>query len=152
MAASTYQTVNFHFLVQFGLTVGAASVDVSFQSVTGLDSTMETETMKEGGENRFTHVLPVRRKFGPLVLKRGLMSPQASQLTQSLQTAFGTNFVTPFAVVTVHLLDETHQSLMHWQLTNVFPLSWKIGELNSLQGEVLIETLEMNYNVLTFNT
>jgi len=152
MASSTYQTVNFHFLVQFGLTIGGASVDVAFQSVTGLDSTMETETMKEGGENRFTHVLPVRRKFGPLTLKRGLMSPDDSPLTQSLITAFGTDFVTPFPLVTVHLLDENHQSLMHWELTNVWPTSWKIAELNSMQGDVLIETLEMNYNLLTFNT
>jgi hypothetical protein len=41
---------------------------------------------------------------------------------------------------------------MHWELTNVWPTSWKIGELNSMQGDVLIETLEMNYNLLTFNT
>jgi phage tail-like protein len=152
MASTTYQTVNFHFMVQFDFDASGNSIDIAFQSVTGLDSTMETETMKEGGENRFTHVLPVRRKFGPLVLKRGLLSPDDSQLTLMLKQAFETDFVTPFQLVLVHLLDETHQSLMNWALTNVWPLSWKIAELNSLQGEVLIETLEMNYNTLTFNS
>jgi hypothetical protein len=27
-------------------------------------------------------------------------------------------------------------------------LSWKIADLNSMQGDVLIETLELNYNQL----
>ena len=107
-----YQTVNFHFKVQFDFDQDGNSIDVSFQSVTGLDSTLETETVKEGGENRFTHVLPVRRKFGPLVLKRGLLT-QSSTLTKRLKMAFENDTFTPFKLVTIHLLDETHQSLMH---------------------------------------
>jgi len=149
MAGSTiYPTVNYHFLVQFPIFPGG--VDVSFQSVTGLDSTLETETLKEGGENRFTHVLPVRRKFGPLVLKRGMPGPGQSQLTTFLQGVFANDSFTPFDVVTINLLDETHQTLMFWAINNVWPLSWKIAELNSMQGDVLIETLELNYNVLLF--
>jgi phage tail-like protein len=152
MAGTTYQTVNFHFMVTFDFDPTGSSVDVAFQSVTGLDSTMETETLKEGGENRFTHVLPVRRKFGPLVLKRGLLGPDQSQLTTRLKQAFENDVFTPFQVVTIHLLDESHNSMMYWAVNNVWPLSWKISELNSLQGEVLIETLELNYNVLLFNS
>lgn len=149
MAGTTYQTVNFHFLVQFPL--APAGVDVAFQSVTGLDSTLETETLKEGGENRFTHTLPVRRKFGPLVLKRGLLGPAQSPLTKFLMGVFANDSFEPFDVVTINLLDENHQMLMCWAVNNVWPLSWKIGELNSMQGEVLIETLELNYNILIFN-
>ena len=148
--AGTYQNVNFHFLVQFPFDPGGITVDVSFQSVTGLDSTIETEQLKEGGENRFTHTLPVRRKFGPLVLKRGLLGPAQSQLTTFLQNAFANDQITPFDIVTIHLLDENHQTLLYWMVNNVWPLSWKISELNSLQGEVLIETLELNYNQLAF--
>ena len=148
---TAYQTVNFHFKVQFDFDQDGNSIDVSFQSVTGLDSTLETETVKEGGENRFTHVLPVRRKFGPLVLKRGLLT-QSSTLTKRLKTAFENDTFTPFKLVTIHLLDETHQSLMHWQINNVWPLSWKIADLNAMEGAVLIETMELNYNRLIFNS
>jgi phage tail-like protein len=152
MPGTSYQTVNFHFKVLFDFDMDGNSIDVSFQSVTGLDSTLETETVREGGENRFTHVLPVRRKFGPLVLKRGLLMPKDSLLTQYFKQAFEDDVFTPFRLVTIHLLDETHQSLMHWEINNVWPLSWKIGELNAMDGAVLIETLELNYNRLIFNS
>src|SRR3984885_9218442 len=128
MAGSTYQNVNFHFLVQFPFDSTGSTIDVAFQNVTGLDSTMETETVKEGGQNLFTHVLPVRRKFGPLVLKRGLLGPDDSLLTEAFKDAFENDIFTPFKLVTIHLLDETHQSMMHWQVINAWPLSWKIAD------------------------
>src|SRR5689334_10102889 len=93
-ASQFYQTTNFHFRVQFNAPAGkrakisktmeklpSNAFDILFQSVSGLDSTLETETVKEGGENRFEHVIPVRRKYGPLILKRGLLSPTESKLT-----------------------------------------------------------------------
>jgi phage tail-like protein len=151
MAADYYPIVNFHFMVQFPFDP-TGTTDVSFQSVTGLDSTLETEPVKEGGENRFTHVLPVRRKYGPLVLKRGLIGPKQSKLASYLQTVFANDVFTPMDIVTIHLLDETHQSLLCWSVNNVWPLSWKLSELNAMQGEVFIETLELNYNQLVLNS
>lgn len=152
MSSTTYPSVNFHFKVQFDFDTDGNGIDVGFQSVTGLDSTLETETVREGGENRFTHVLPVRRRFGPLVLKRGLLKPGDSKLTQYFKLAFENDVFTPFRLVTIHLLDETHQSLMHWEVNNVWPLSWRTSELNAMEGAVLIETLELNYNRLIFNS
>jgi phage tail-like protein len=125
--------------------------DIRFQSVTGLDSTLDTEQIKEGGENRFEHVLPVRRKYGPLTLKRGLLKQTDSKLTQWLKQAFDDEVVVPRPTVTISLLDEQHNALMHWTINNVWPRSWKIGELNAEQGAVLIETLELNYNRLLFD-
>lgn len=144
-----YQTVNFLFKVDFNFEKDG--VDVRFQSVTGLDSVLETETIKEGGENRFEHVLPVRRKYGPLTLKRGLLKPGDSRLTRWLKQTFDGNLVKPLEIVNVTLLGEDHQALMHWTVNNVWPRSWKVGELNAERGEVLIETLELNYNRLIFN-
>lgn len=141
-----YQTVNFHFKVEF--VTESQSLDISFQSVTGLDSTLETETIKEGGENRFEHVVPVRRKYGPLTLKRGLLTPGESGITKWLKRVFDDEVVTPIPTVHIKLLNEEHQPLMQWTINNVWPRSWKIGELNAERGEVLIETLELNYNYL----
>lgn len=144
-----YQTVNFHFRVDFNFEQDG--VDIRFQSVTGLDSTIDTETVKEGGENRFEHVIPVRRKYGPLTLKRGILGPKDSRLTGWLKKAFDAEEVKPIASVNISLLGEDHQALMHWTINNVWPRSWKIGELNAERGEVLVETLELNYNRLLFN-
>ena len=148
MAANAYQTVNFHFKVEFNL--GKEEVDVRFQSVGGLDSTIDTETIKEGGENRFEHVVPSRRKYGPLTLKRGLIRPADSGITTWLKKAFDDEKVVPLATVVIKLLNEEHQPLMVWTINNVWPRSWKIAELNAEQGAVLIETLELNYNRLLF--
>jgi phage tail-like protein len=144
MGDSFYQTVNFHFKVEF--TLNEEDVDVRFQSVSGLDVTLETEQVKEGGENRFEHVLPVRRKSSPLILKRGLLKPSESGLTRWLQKAFDEEEVNPINTVVIKLLNEEHKPLMLWTINNVWPRSWKIGELNAEQGAILIETLELNYN------
>jgi phage tail-like protein len=153
MADLSYQTVNFHFMVQFNH--NGKIDDIRFQSVTGLDSTLETEPLKEGGENRYEHVMPVRRKYGPLVLKRGLLKPEDSSLSRWLKGAFDDDqeceMIEPIETVVIHLLNEDHDSLMHWTVNNVWPRSWKIGELNAEQGAVLIETLELNYNRLVFD-
>ncbi len=148
MAGNAYQTVNFHFKVEFNL--GKEEVDVRFQSIGGLDSTIDTETIKEGGENRFEHVVPSRRKYGPLTLKRGLIRPADSGITTWLKKAFDDEKVVPLATVVIKLLNEEHQPLMVWTINNVWPRSWKIAELNAEQGAVLIETLELNYNRLLF--
>lgn len=146
---SYYQTVNFLFQVEFQL--GSESFDLKFQSITGLDSTLETETVKEGGENRFEHVIPVRRKYGPLVLKRGILTPSESKLTSWLKKAFDDEKVEPIPNLNISLLNEEQEVLMLWKINNVWPRSWRIGELNAERGEVLIETLELNYNRLVFS-
>ena len=157
MADNFYQTVNFHFMVVFNTNVHTPKIpefdpkkeiDVRFQSVTGLDSTLETEPIKEGGENRYEHVVPTRRKYGPLILKRGLLTPEEKGLTAWLKKAFDEEKVQPVETVSISLLNEEHKALITWTINNVWPKSWKIGELNAERGEVLIETLELNYNRL----
>lgn len=148
VAEALYQTVNFHFKVEFNL--GKEHIDVRFQSVTGLDATMETESFREGGENRYEHVVPVRRKFGPLTLKRGLIKPADSGITTWFKQAFDLEKVIPLETVMIKLLNEEHKPLMTWTVNNVWPRSWKVAELNAEQGAVLIETLELNYNRLLF--
>ncbi|MBC7903304.1 MAG: phage tail protein [Gemmatimonadaceae bacterium] len=142
---SFYQTVNFHFKVDFNFSP-RDGIDVRFQSVAGLDVTMETESIKEAGENRFAHELPVRIKATPLTLKRGLLKPSDSKLTDWLKNVFRGERIKPISTVNIALLGEDHQPLVYWTINNVWPRSWKVGELNAEKGEVLIETLELNYN------
>ncbi len=67
-----YPPVGFHFKVEF---VGIGNDnDIRFQSVSGLTIEYDTESFKEGGENRFEHKLPVRTKYADLSLKRGMLT------------------------------------------------------------------------------
>lgn len=144
-----YQTVGFHFLVTFHGLPGARNEDVRFQAVSGLDVEMDTETWKEGGENHFEHTLPGRRKFSsPLTLKRGLLTPGKSGLTDWCKEAFVHLKLKPLDLVSVELLDEEHGVLVKWDVEWVWPKSWKVAELNAERSEVLIETLELNFNRL----
>ncbi len=144
--AKDYQMVGFHFRIRFLNLPEAKEVDIKFQSVTGLDVQLETETLKEGGENRFEHAIPIRSKYTTLTLKRGMLTPKDSGLTKWFQAAFQNLVVEPISKVNVELLNEKHDVLMQWELAHVWPLSWKVAELNAERGEVLIETLELNYN------
>lgn len=74
----------FHFSVHFGFAGG--DEDIGFQSVSGLGVEVTTETVVEGGENRFEHALPVRTAYTDLVLKRALV--ENSALTDWCKSAF----------------------------------------------------------------
>ena len=67
-----YPPWGFYYKVEFELS--SEPNDARFQSVSGLSVEYDTEEYKEGGENRFTHKLPVRTKYSDLVLKRGMLT------------------------------------------------------------------------------
>jgi len=147
---NNWQTVNFHFYVGVSGTVGIDHADAKFQSVTGLDVQYDTETIKEGGENRFEHVVPVRRKVSDLTLKRGVVVVNEKSLfTGWLKKAFDDYEIRPVDLDIV-LLNEERKPLAMWKVIHAWPKSWKMGELNAEKGEVLIETMELVYNRLEF--
>lgn len=142
-----YQMVGFHFSVTFYGLPGAQNEDIRFQSVAGLDVQLDTEAWKEGGENRFEHALPTRSKFSSaLILKRGLLNPGKSGLTDWCINTFVHLDIKPLKLISVELLDEDHNVLVKWDVEHVWPKSWKVAELNAERSEVLIETLELNFN------
>lgn len=127
------------------------SEDIYFQSISGLSVQLQTETIKEGGENRFEHVVPTRAKTSDLVLKRGIY-PAESYLTTWVQQAVQ-NFIFDPKNIQIQLLGEGEGEgknkatpLLIWNIYHAWPKSWKIDELNAEQGKVLIETLELSYN------
>ena len=67
-----YPPWGFYYNVEFG--ISKDKNDARFQSVSGLSVEYEMEEFREGGENRFTHKLPVRTKYADLVLKRGMLT------------------------------------------------------------------------------
>jgi len=80
------------------------------------------------------------------------MLTPSSYVTDWLKKAFDDEKVEPIATVEIELLNEKHEPLIYWTINNVWPRSWKVGELNAERGEVLIETLELNYNRLVFRS
>lgn len=152
----TYPPVSFFFEVVFlgNFQNGkSAQVETHFQSVTGLSVDMQTETLKEGGENRYEHTLPVRSKYTPLVLKRGLVKD--STLAEWCTDATLNFDIQPVNLL-VHLLHikrsdpqktpTKSEPLMTWKVINAWPKKWSISEFNAERNEIAIESLELNYS------
>jgi phage tail-like protein len=144
MAKDYYPPVGFHFKVDF-LFENRKESDIRFQSVSGLNFQMQTDTLREGGENRFEHVIPVRNKCSDLVLRRGIFKPDESTISKWCQDAFQ-NFKFSPIDLNVTLLDDSHKPLMTWKVHWVWPKNWKVADFNADKGEVVIETFELNYN------
>ena len=149
--ATYYPPVAFHFKVEFGFKeefhgVAPNENDIMFQSVSGLSTEMQTETIKEGGENRFEHELPVRTQFSHLVLKRGVIT-NASLVKWCLNT-FQNMDIRPVDLE-IKLLNEEHEPLMTWSVKQAWPKKWNVEELSAMDSKILIETLELRYQYFT---
>ncbi|MEM8528134.1 MAG: phage tail protein [Bacteroidota bacterium] len=145
--ADYYPPPSFHFSVDLSeLKPSPSKNDVLFQSVGGLTASMETESIKEGGQNRFEHVLPVRAKYDDIVLRRGLVTD--SKIVTWIQNAIDNFKVKPIGI-TITLLNQKHAPLVVWKCTHVWPKKWSVADLNADKSEVLIETLELNCNFFT---
>ena len=137
-----YPSVGFHFSVIFEL-FPLLPNDFRFQSVSGLSANVETEKLKEGGENRFSHQLPSRTSYDKLVLKRGMFI--GSFIIQWCREAIeDINFAPTNIIIT--LLNEMHLPVAAWYVVNAFPVKWSISDFNAQESSVVIETLEFEYN------
>ncbi|OJU27526.1 MAG: glycerol acyltransferase [Sphingobacteriales bacterium 41-5] len=139
-AGGYYPPAGFHFKVEF-VGIGNGN-DVRFQSVSGLNIEYDTESFKEGGENRFEHKLPVRTKYGDVSLKRGMLIN--SDVLKWCLNAFENREFRP-AKVNVILLNEQHEPLKRWELVDAWPKKWNVSDLNAQENSVVIETLDLSY-------
>lgn len=137
----TYPLPGFHFLVTFELLPQMVQ-DARFQEVSGLNVELLMESVKEGGENRFEHQLPVRTKYSDLVLKRGLLV--GSGMYKWAKNAFEDFQFEPVNLL-VSLLNEQHVPLMSWHVVHALPKKWDLSAFNAEQNTIAIETLTLSY-------
>lgn len=136
-----YPPTGFHFRVEF-LSNQFTANDIRFQEVDGLSVTVETEDYKEGGENRFTHSLPVRTKYADLKLKRGLLVD--SGISEWVKAALEKFDFEPLDLI-VTLLNEEHVPMASWNIVNAIPVEWTIAPFNAEESKVVIESLTLKY-------
>ena len=138
--------VGFHFLVVFEL-FPQLPYDLQFQEVSGLNVTIETEPLKEGGENRFVHQLPVRTNFNYIVLKRG-KQPGSGILFWAKNAI--ENFEFKPANVMISLLNDDHLPLYNWYVIGAIPKRLELSAFNAERSEVVIETLTLGYQYVKY--
>jgi phage tail-like protein len=143
-----YPPVNFHFKVEFE-DFGRAT-DTYFQSVSGLDVSINMTTWREAGANGYVHYVPQQVQYTDLVLKRGVFRPKESDITDWFNQAIRDFHFSPRNIL-VSLLDEKHEPLMVWKVFHALPKSWKMQDMNAEQGSVFIETMTLAYSYFTFS-
>jgi phage tail-like protein len=119
-----------------------------FQSVSGLQVSVQTEELVEGGQNGFTRKLPSRMEWPNIVLSRGLI--QSDNLFEWISKASGEGFAAAgnklqrcTGAITALASDGTR--LRAWNLANCFPVRWKGPEFNVTSNDALSEELEITH-------
>lgn len=102
---------------------------------------VETLDIKEGGQNTFSHKLPVRVNAGSLTLKHGLTS--GKQLLDWYLQVLDGDMENAVRDVTITMLDETGATLMNWTFYNAYPIKWGGPQLKADNSAVAIEELEL---------
>lgn len=139
-----YPPPAFRFAVTFGST--GRSRDNAFREVKGLGPELETESVVEGGQNAFVHLLPKAAKHPRLVLARGVATME-SGLLQWCQEVLEGGLAQPIVPQLLHvfLLDQDGAPLRAWSVRNAYPVKWSVEAFQSTRNEVAIESVELAY-------
>lgn len=146
--ANYYPPVSFYFSVKFS---GVSSTnDSSFAEASGLDADRGLVEIAEGGENRFSHRVPDRAKYGNLTLKRGVMA-SSSDLFTWCKTVLEGDLGQPLQPkdIDVSLLDPEGNPLLTWNFTRAWPAKWSVAGFNAKENAIALETLEFAYAYCT---
>ena len=146
--SDSYPPVSFYYLVSFN-GIGGNVIDTQFQSVSGLSAEVTTKSIKEGGENRFEHILPVRSSYSNLTLKRGLVKD--SDLIDWFTDTFDTLKVQP-VTIDIMLLNEEGEPLVSWNVVHAWPKKWSVSDFDAEKNAIAIETLELQYRTFSINS
>jgi len=121
----------------------SASVDIHFQKVSGLNAEANTDTIREGGQNLYTHRIPTKINYNNLVLERGIVI--GSSLYNEFYNALFSFRFNP-AKVLITLLSENSESIAGWLFVNAYPVKWSFADFDADANAVVIETMELAYS------
>lgn len=147
-----YPPTSFYFKVSLNNLKGQGkNGETSFKEVSGLGVSNSTETISEGGLLEYQHKLPTNYSYTNVVLKRGLLLDSALQ--KWVEDAVKKFEFTPLTVQ-IELLkpgdkpSSNPPAIKTWTLHNAWPVKWELSNLDSLQNDVLIETMELAFSYM----
>lgn len=143
-----YPPVGFYFKVRVD---NMPDSDSDFQEVSGLSMSLELQAVKEGGENRFTHQLPLPAKAEQLVLKRAIKvgSPLVNWCRKAIEEFSFRPFNLHVFLLDVEATGAEPKPLVTWYIVHAYPVKWEISGLNAMNNDLAIETIQLNYNYFT---
>lgn len=124
----------FNFIVEID---GIASS--AFQFVDGLESASDVIDYREGGEATTPRKLPGLTKFSNITLKRGVTANR--DLWEWRRSVM--DGATERRNGSIVVLNEAREPVLRLNFRNAWPCRWKIGGLDALESQVLVEEVEL---------
>lgn len=136
-----YPLPAFHFQVDWGGT------NLGFAEVGGLTIEIQAIEYRDGLSPIYSpQKMPGIPKLSNITLKRGIV-PKDNEFFDWLNTT-QLNKVER-RDITISLLNESHEPVMSWKVTNAFPVKVEGPALKSTGNDVAIETIELAHEGLT---
>lgn len=127
--------------IGFQFTVEIGGMDVAyFTEVTGLQAEIEVFEYQEGGENSYTHKLPVRAKFSNITLKRGIILDD-NRLWDWFKNA--TQGKIERQSISIRMLLRDYSEARRWNVLDAYPVKWNLPSYKTTDNTVAVETLEL---------
>lgn len=135
-------TAHFLFTVD-GIDVGW------FKTVTGLEVTVETEDVLEGGQNSYTHKLPGRMTWPNVVFTRGITD--SDNLLEWFNKSSGEKFAEnenklARSTASIALLSPAGERLRAWDIDGAFPVRWSGPSFAVDDNSAAAEELEITHH------
>jgi phage tail-like protein len=120
-----------------------------FSEISGLEVTVETEEIQEGGQNSFVHRVPGRMTWPNIRLKRGVT--QTDSLLKWLQKSSGEGFAgngnkLARSTAAVTLVGPAGKRLRAWEFDGAFPIKWSGPNFNVTSTDMAMEELEISHH------
>jgi phage tail-like protein len=128
--------------LRFKVVVDAQADLGAWTKCEGLGYEYDVQEIKEGGNNGYTHRLPIRVKNQNIRLTRPV--DKDTRTVSTWIASMGTNPRRSSAVITV--LDANGTTVFAWQLAGVYPIKWTGPTFDVGSTTVAMETLELVHN------
>ena len=120
-----------------------------FMEIGGLEVSVETEDVQEGGQNSFVHKLPGRMTWPNITLKRGIT--QTDSLLKWLNESSGEQFAAngnklDRSTAAITLIGPAGARLRAWDFDGAFPVKWTGPSFAASSSDMAVEELEITHH------
>jgi phage tail-like protein len=143
-----YPLPNFHFEVNWGGT------RIGFSKIAGLEVATSVIEYREGSYLIYnTTKQPGRTLYSNIVLERGIFLNDFDFFTWWQKTYnFQEKSQSFRRDVIISLLDDAHNPVMVWKVLNAWPCRVRWSELNAMDNQVMMESLELTHEGLVLQS
>lgn len=144
VTARPFTSFNFAVRIQVD---GSELCDAAFSECSGLETTMEPKTYREGGNNVRQYQLPNPVSYGQLTLRRG-MTDSFDLWRWFDRTNRSKNYGTGALIFVDVLSTDGAEAEATFRLTHGVPVKMKAPDLKAQEGGIAIEEMQIAYERL----